>query len=116
MGISAAKVKEMILALPGVEEGTSYGEPAYKLCGKFFVRLRDEETALVLPMSMDDREVWMEIAPEIYFVSDHYRNYPYVLLRLAKTSADEVAARLEHAWRAKATKEMVEAFDESRNG
>ncbi len=102
----------MILAFPGVEEGKSYGEPAYKLRDKFFVRLRDDDTALVLPMSIEDREVWMDLAPEIYFVSDHYKNYPYVLMRLAKTNAGEVAARLEHAWRARATKAMIEEYDE----
>ena len=33
-------VREMALALPNVEEGTSYGTPALKIRGKLFVRLR----------------------------------------------------------------------------
>lgn len=115
-GVTPAKVKELILSFPGVTEGSSYGEPAYKLRDKFFVRLRDGDTVLVLPMSVEDREVWMDIAPEIYFVSDHYKNYAYVLMRLANASADEIAARLEHAWRSKATKEMIEAYDEGAAG
>jgi hypothetical protein len=63
-------------------------------------------------MSKDDREVWIDLAPEVYFVSDHYKNYDYVLMRLANTNAGEIGARLEHAWRGKATKEMIEEYDE----
>ena len=57
----------------------------------------------------------MEIAPETYFVTDHYRGYPAVLVRLAAIDADELEARLEQAWRSKATKTMVKAFDAARS-
>lgn len=86
MGVTAAKAKAMILALPEVEEGTAYGDPAFKLRGKFFARLRDENTVLVLPMPLADRAVWLELAPETYFITDHYRGYPFVLVRLAEVT------------------------------
>lgn len=110
-GVSSKDLTAMILALPGVETGTSYGEPSFKLGGKFFTRLRDDETVLVLPMPIPDREIWMEAAPETYFVTEHYRNYPLVLVRLAAISPDEIAARLDQAWRAKAPAKLLRARD-----
>ncbi len=114
-GVSAKAAKAMILALPGVEEGVSYGQPSFKLRGKFFTRLRDQETVLVLLMPIDERDVWMEIAPETYFVTDHYRGYPSVLVRLAAIEADALRARLEQSWRARATKAAVKAYDAAQS-
>jgi hypothetical protein len=116
MGVTAAIAKAMLLAMPGVEQGTAYGRPAFKLRGKLFAGLRDNDTVLGLPMSADDRELFLEMAPEIYFITDHYRGYPAVLVRLQAIEADELAERIERAWRMKATNAMTKAFDAARRG
>jgi hypothetical protein len=114
MGVAAAKAKALILALPGVEEGSSYGMPSFKLRGRSFARLRDDDAVLGLPTTIADRDVFTQIAPEIYFITDHYRSYPAVLIRLAAIEADELAQRIEEAWRMKATKTMVKAYNAGR--
>jgi hypothetical protein len=113
-GVSAKAAKALILALPGIEESTSHGVPGFKLRGVFFARLRDDDTVLALRLPIPDRELLMEAAPEIYFVTDHYRGYPSVLVRLAAIGRSELQALLEQAWRAKATKAAVKAFDAAK--
>lgn len=110
-GVSARAARAMILALPGVEEGTAYGGPAFRLRGKLFAGFRDHGAVLGIRMPFDERDVRMAIAPEIYFITDHYRNTPSVLIRLAEISRDELAARLEECWRRAATTAMIKAFD-----
>ena len=81
-------VREMALALPNVEEGTSYGTPALKVRGKLFVRLKEDGETIVLKTTYEEREELMAHDPETYFITDHYLNYPYVLVSLKDVSKD----------------------------
>ena len=77
-------IRRIALALDNVEEGTSYGTPAFKVGGVLFARLRDDIGALVLRMSIDDRQELIAADPETYFITDHYLEYPYILVNLAR--------------------------------
>lgn len=84
----------MALTLPNVEESTSYGTPALKVRGKLFVRWRNEEDpdTIVLKMPFEQREELMAEDAETYFITDHYRNYPWILVRLSKVHPDAYAS------------------------
>ncbi len=99
--------------LPGVVEGTSYGTPALKAGKAFLTRLRPEGDAIVVPMPMDEREIKMQAAPDIFYITDHYRAWPTVLVRLSKVEKRELAAVLVRAWRNVATKAMQAEFERS---
>jgi hypothetical protein len=92
-------IRKMALALDGVEEGTSYGTPAFKVGGVMFARLRDDIGALVVRMSIDDRQELMAEDPETYFIIDHYLKYPYILIRLSRVEPDAMRDLLRAAWR-----------------
>ena len=81
-------VREIALALPDVEEGTSYGTPALKVRGKLFVRLKEDGETVVLKTSYEEREELMANDPETYFITDHYLNYPYILVSLERVRED----------------------------
>jgi hypothetical protein len=93
-------VRKIALQLPGVEEGTSYGTPALKVKKKLLVRLKEEGDVVVLKMPFDQREALMAEAPEKYFITDHYLNYEYVLVRLPKVTEPEMRDLLRAAHRA----------------
>lgn len=93
------KVRKMGLALPGVEDGTSYGTAALKVKKKLFVRLKEEGDVIVLAMPFEQREALMAEAPDTYFITDHYLNYPYVLVRLTKMKETEMRDLLKGAYR-----------------
>jgi hypothetical protein len=92
-------VRQMALALPNVEEGSSYGTPALRVKGKLFVRLREDPDSLVIKMSFDQRKELMCADPQTYYITDHYRNYQWMLVRLSKVSADALKELLQIAHR-----------------
>ena len=92
-------VRRIGLALPNVEEGTSYGTPALKVNGKLFVRLHQDLDKIVLKMSFDRRDEMMAADPETYFITDHYRDYPWILVSLASVSVDALPELLKIAHR-----------------
>jgi hypothetical protein len=93
-----ATVRALAAALPGVEEGTSYGTPALKVKGKLFARLREDGETLVLRTTPEDRELLLEKWPRVFYLTDHYRDYPWVLVRLATIRSAHLGAVLEDAW------------------
>ncbi|SEQ42277.1 hypothetical protein SAMN05428969_3029 [Devosia sp. YR412] len=93
--------------LPGVTRSTSYGTPALKVRDKSFVRLREPDV-LVLQCPAEQKILLMEISPDIYFETQHYVGYAAVLIRLGAISDEELALRLEDAWRHRAPKTLSE--------
>jgi hypothetical protein len=96
------------LGLLEISEGTSYGTPALLVRGKSFTRLKDPGT-LVLLCPPEQKELLMEMAPDIYFETDHYRGWPAVLIRLAAISDAELSQRLADGWRHRAPKRLAVA-------
>jgi hypothetical protein len=95
-------IRRMALTFPNVAESTSYGTPALKVKGKLFIRWRNEEDpdTIVLKMPFEQREGLMAEDPETYFITDHYRNYPWVLVRLSKVHPDALHDLLQIGYRA----------------
>lgn len=93
-------VRRVALALPDVQEGTSYGTPALKVKGKLFVRLHQDLDKIVVKMPFDRREELMAADPKTYFITDHYRDYPWVLVSLSKVHEDALPDLLKTAHRA----------------
>jgi hypothetical protein len=113
-GVTHEWVRTTALALPGVVEGTSYGTPAFRVNKGFICRFHQDGKSLVVPLDMDDREIVMRIDPESFYITDHYRNYPYVLARLATVDRDALRDLLEEAWRRQAPKRLIEELERGR--
>jgi hypothetical protein len=95
--------------LPEVVEDIWYRTPALKVRGKGFVRLKEDgKSVLFLLDSVDEQEALIEIQPQIYFITDHYRGYPSVLARLSALRVPECRMRLERAWRIKAPRDLID--------
>jgi hypothetical protein len=100
------------LAFPGCEEGLSYGQPAFKLNGKFFTRLRAEDESLVLlEVGFDEREMLMEAEPQTFHITPHYKDYPSVLARMSTLHPGSFRAFLERRFRKIAKKSVVKAWE-----
>ncbi len=92
-------VRKIALALDHVEESTSYGTPAFKLRGKLVARLREDGETLVVGMDFDQREELLAADPETYYLTDHYLNYPWILVRLPRVHPDALRDLLRGAAR-----------------
>lgn len=109
------EMREIALSFPGAEEGVSYGRPAFKVNGKFFTRLRDEDDSLVLmEVPHDEREMLMEAEPATFHITPHYRDYPTVLARLETLHPGSFRAFLERRFRKVAKKSVVKAWETGR--
>ncbi len=108
------EVRRVALALPGVEEGTSYGTAAFRVKGKFMARLREDGETLAVKCGFEERDLRMQADPEVFFTTDHYHGYPTVLVRLPAADAADLRDVLEEAWRRQAPKRLVTEFDRGR--
>ena len=96
-------VRGLGLALPGVEEGTSYGVPALKVHGKMFACLAKHPSAepdtLAVRLDFGQRDELIAAEPDIYYLTDHYVNYSVMLVRLSRVHPDALRDLLLMAWR-----------------
>jgi hypothetical protein len=104
-------VRKIALAWPEVEDGTSYGTPALKVRKKLLVRLKEDGDALVMPgVPPEERDMLVESQPKVFFFTDHYRDYPMVLIRLSKTRRATVEPLLRRQWLALASKAARKSY------
>jgi hypothetical protein len=102
-------VRTVGLALPDVEAGTRYdGSPVLKRGGAFMAGLAMHSSAepgtLVVRADLEARECLIEDAPDTYYLTDYYRPYPLVLVRLSHVDADALHDLLSVSWRLTAAK------------
>ena len=86
-------VRSVGLDLPDVEAVTKYdGSPMLKVGGSFMAGLATHPSAepdtLVVRAGLEEREWLMADAPDTYYLTDHYRSYPLILVRLSQVDRD----------------------------
>ena len=109
------RVVEIAKRLPGVVESRSYGTPSIKVKRKFLARLRSEaEGGLAIHCDLMEREMLMQAAPETFYITDHYADYPMVLINLETVLWDAMPDIVERAWRMVATPGLVKELERNR--
>ena len=58
-----------------------------------------EPDTLVVRCGLEEREWLLADAPETYYLTDYYRKYPLVLVRLSRVDRDAVHDLLSVSWR-----------------
>lgn len=92
--------RAIAFAFPGVEERPYYGKPTLMAYGKFFTRIREEvDSAILSDIGFDERDLLLEAEPQTFHVTEHYRNWPYVLARLATLDPEQLRGFLTRRWR-----------------
>jgi hypothetical protein len=102
-------VRQIALSFPGVEEGTSYGTPAFRVAKKFIARLWEDGQTLVIRIDIAHREILLAADPATFFITDHYRKYPAILVRLAVVHPAQLRDLIEESWRRSAPKNLLKS-------
>jgi len=94
------------LGLDDVAIGTTYGSPALRVHDRPFASIKEDDL-MVLHCPIEVKEMLMEMAPDIYFQTDHFKGWPGLLVRLDVITDEELSLRLEDAWRFKAPRRLA---------
>ena len=112
--ITLDDIRRFATAFPEVEEVTHFRQPAFKVRGKAFAGGEKGETTAVFSVSQEEAAAAAADDPAVY--EEVWRNAAtrsFVGLRvdLAKVSRERVGELVERAWRNKAPKRVVTAYD-----
>ncbi len=95
-------VRKLARELGEVEEHTTRGASALKVHGKLLawipIHKSAEPGSLAVRIGIEDCAELIAAAPDIYYLTDHYLNYPTVLVRLTRIEPDALKDLLRMAW------------------
>lgn len=106
------QLHRLVLHLPETTAYTCYGTPAFRVGKKLIARLKEDQETLAV--YTPDRDPWMESDPDVFFITDHYRDAPYVLVRLKKAKLSVLKQILFEAWQSRASARALNAFASMR--
>ena len=95
-------VREIALALPNVKQSTIRGAPSLKVGERLLacpaLHRSAEPDSLVVRIGFDRRAELIAGEPSVYYVTDHYVNYPTVLVRMLLIDPQTLEDLLKMAW------------------
>ena len=114
---TADDVRRIALSLPETDEHPSYGgRPSFRVRKKGFAALQPDGATLILHVaSLDEKEVLLASDSNKFHTTSLYDGYPMVLVRNAAIDTDELRELLTDAWRLKAPKRLLAAFEQQQS-
>jgi hypothetical protein len=112
---TASDLKKMRAAgkatgLPGIEESPWFNRPTLKVEGQWLICARQAGVYVVV-CPLAEKELLIDMDPEVYFDTDHHAGYGAVLAWADKISAKDLADRIARAWRVQALKALQRKVD-----
>lgn len=124
--VSIENVAETALGLPGVSEGTRYGNRTWFVAGKGFVWERpfskadikrfgdasppDGPIIAVATEDLGEKEALLTARPDLFFTIAHFDGYAALLLRLNGLTKKTLREVLVDAWLASAPQKAADEF------
>eukprot|EP01137_Pigoraptor_chileana_P022713 Opistho-2@87922 len=86
------------LSLPDVEMASWWGTPCPKVNGKGFMSPGREPGSFALSVTRPEKEILFETDPETFWQTDHFRNYPMLLVRYGEEARERAQLYIQRAW------------------
>ncbi|MFE9931144.1 MmcQ/YjbR family DNA-binding protein [Streptomyces sp. NPDC005533] len=114
MTTTAQDVRLIALSLPDSSEKPAWGKPTFRVGGKIFVALADDDTSIGVKCPKEDRAELIAAEPEKFFLHPgHDDNYAWIRVRLeALADATELRSILTDSWLQTAPKRLIAAHPE----
>ncbi|MGW6787215.1 MmcQ/YjbR family DNA-binding protein [Streptomyces sp. NPDC054987] len=118
MAATVQDVRLIALTLPDSSEKPAWGVPAFRVGGKIFAALGDDDTSIGVKCPREDRAELIAAEPEKFFLrAGHDDNYAWIRVRLAAVRDEaELRAILVDSWLQAAPKRLVAAHPELAAG
>ena len=112
--VTVDDVRRIALSLPETEERATHGMPAFRVRGKIFASVADDDASMGFKIGQDERAELVAAEPEKYFfIPTHDTRYQWARVRLAAVDEDELREVVRESWRRAAPKRLAATLDTS---
>ncbi|WP_030763324.1 MmcQ/YjbR family DNA-binding protein [Streptomyces sp. NRRL F-2664] len=114
MAATVQDVRRIALSLPDSSEKPAWGMPTFRVAGKIFASVADDDTAIGVKCPREDRAELIASEPDKFFIrAGHDENYAWIRVRLSAVGDEaELRSVLLDSWRQAAPKRLVAAHPE----
>ncbi len=96
----AEDVRRIALSLPETTERIAWSMPTFRVAGKMFATLPEEETSVAVRCPKEERDELALAEPEKFWIADHEAQFAWVRVRLAALEDEgELRDILADSWR-----------------
>ncbi|MFD6417876.1 MmcQ/YjbR family DNA-binding protein [Streptomyces sp. NPDC060194] len=107
--LTSDDVRTIALALPETTEKVAWSMPTFRVAGKMFVTVPDDETSFAVRCPKVERDELVLAEPAKFWVAAHEAGSAWVRVRLAALDdADELRDILTDSWRQAAPPRLLE--------
>ncbi|QKV96749.1 MmcQ/YjbR family DNA-binding protein [Streptomyces sp. NA02950] len=93
-------VREIALSLPETTEKVAWSMPTFRVAGKMFATLPEDETSMAVRCPKEERDELVLAEPEKFWIADHEAWFAWVRVRLAALDdREELRDILLDSWR-----------------
>ncbi|MGP3925155.1 MULTISPECIES: MmcQ/YjbR family DNA-binding protein [unclassified Streptomyces] len=98
--ITSEDVRRTALSLPETTEKTAWDMPTFRVAGKMFATLPEDETSMAVRCPKLERDELVLAEPDKFWVAAHEADFAWVRVRLAALDdMDELSDILTDSWR-----------------
>ncbi|WP_156722037.1 MmcQ/YjbR family DNA-binding protein [Streptomyces apocyni] len=106
-------VRTHALALPETAEKIAWSMPTFRVAGKMFATLPEDETSMAVRCPKEERDELVLAEPEKFWIADHEAMFAWVRVRLsALEDTAELRDILADSWWQSAPSRLLEAHPE----
>lgn len=111
----ADDVRTLALRLPETREKLAWGQPTFRVGGRIFAALGDDDASVGVKCPVDERAELIAAEPDKFFIRPgHDDSFAWLRVRLAALDdLDELRAILFDSWRQAAPRRLAAAYDET---
>ncbi|MFF6998877.1 MmcQ/YjbR family DNA-binding protein [Streptomyces sp. NPDC008313] len=107
----AHDVRRIALSLPDTAEKIAWSMPTFRVAGKMFATLPEDETSIAVRCPKEERDELARAEPGKFWIAGHEAVFAWVRVRLAALEdAGELRDILADSWRQSAPARLLEAY------
>jgi hypothetical protein len=111
--ITSDDVRRIALSLPQTTEKIAWSMPTFRVAGKMFATLPEDETSMAVRCPKEERDELALAEPEKFWIAGHEAGFAWVRVRLAVLEdLDELRDILVDSWRQAAPVALLDALPE----
>ncbi|MER5429903.1 MmcQ/YjbR family DNA-binding protein [Streptomyces sp. NPDC002588] len=107
----AEDVRRIALSLPDTTEKTAWNMPTFRVAGKMFATLPEDETSIAVRCPKEERDELVLAEPGKFWIASHEAQFAWVRARLSAIEGEEeLRDILADSWRQAAPTRLLEAY------